>query len=56
MWSVTERSQSISLFHRALVSADMGSRRRCSPNTEAANLATVEEGSGDWLGLKEQQF
>jgi hypothetical protein len=56
MWPVTERSQPISLFHRALVSADMGSRRRCSPNTEAANLAMVEEGSDNWLGLKEQQF
>lgn len=41
MWSVTERSQSISLFHRDLRSADMGSRRRCSPNTEAADFTFV---------------
>lgn len=36
MWSVTHNSQSISFFHLAFLSGDMGSSRFCSPKTEAA--------------------
>ena len=56
MWSVTDRSQSISLFHRALRSADMGSRRRCSPNMEAADFPIMKEIYASGRTLKKHHF
>ena len=35
MWSVTDKSQAISFLHLAFLSADIGSKRDCSPKTEA---------------------